>query len=224
MLYNYNTDIFLKKNTMTKQSDFSKKHPLKNEWTLYYDPPKKSYINFNDYEISLKPIYTFGTVEDFWSVQNHIVKASNLAVGTCYRMFKKNIRPAWEDERNANGGSWHFLISDNSKTVDKIWDILMLCCIGEILGKFADKVTGVVFSSKRNRYKLSLWMDFATPDNRVMELGKMLKEKILEHYDEKIKTIEFIFTPFNVPITQSYGNKKNKKNKKSIIQKPILKV
>jgi len=37
---------------------------------------------------------------------NHIKPASELRVGTDYSLFKKGIRPMWEDVANKNGGRW----------------------------------------------------------------------------------------------------------------------
>jgi translation initiation factor 4E len=42
-----------------------KKHPLQNKWTLWYlmgDPQKR--LEWGD---RLKPVATFGSVEDFWA-------------------------------------------------------------------------------------------------------------------------------------------------------------
>jgi len=46
------------------------------------------------------------TVEDFWSVFNYIERVSNLTSGCDYCIFKKGIKPMWEDEANKRGGKW----------------------------------------------------------------------------------------------------------------------
>nr|QBK89122.1 MAG: translation initiation factor 4E [Mimivirus LCMiAC02] len=202
------------KNNKNKQINFNKKHYLENEWTLYYDPPKGKYINFNDYENFLEEIYSFSTVEDFWRVQNVIPEFSKLSLGSCYRMFKKGIRPVWEDETNA--GSWYFFVSEDPQTVDKIWEILMLCCIGKIFGEFTDNITGVFCNARNKIYKFGFWIDFAAPDDRVKTIGRVFKKKILENFNWKTETIDFQFVPFTVTKTktQLLIDKKNKKNKK----------
>ena len=47
--------------------DFSKRHPLEHNWTLWYragsDGGSKRQ---KDYEDSIREVFTFGTVEDFW--------------------------------------------------------------------------------------------------------------------------------------------------------------
>ena len=46
----------------------------------------------------------FDTVEDFWSLYNHIEVASKLQIGSDYSLFKKGIKPMWEDPHNKDGG------------------------------------------------------------------------------------------------------------------------
>ena len=45
--------------------DFSKKHSLENRWTLWFDNPMTKQ-SLNKYGQTLRSVYTFGNVEDFW--------------------------------------------------------------------------------------------------------------------------------------------------------------
>lgn len=49
----------------TSHPNFSHKHPLERQWTLYFDLPnkKQTVTNWMD---SVKKLITFNTVEDFW--------------------------------------------------------------------------------------------------------------------------------------------------------------
>jgi translation initiation factor 4E len=47
------------------EPDFSKKHPLENRWTLWFDNPNQKQTQ-KQYGQSLRSVYTFDTVEDFW--------------------------------------------------------------------------------------------------------------------------------------------------------------
>ena len=53
-----------------------------------------------------KPIASFKTVQEFWSVYQHIKRPNELEQGTQINMFVKGIQPAWEDVQNAKGGRW----------------------------------------------------------------------------------------------------------------------
>ena len=61
------------------------KHPLQNAWTLWFFKNDKS----RTWEENQRPIITVTTVEDFWSLYNHIEEASKLQIGCDYSLFKK---------------------------------------------------------------------------------------------------------------------------------------
>jgi translation initiation factor 4E len=66
----------------------------------------------------------FNTVEDFWSVFNHIEQVSNLTAGCDYSFFTSGIKPMWEDEANKNGGRWVINIDRRQRSsglIDKLW-------------------------------------------------------------------------------------------------------
>ena len=67
---------------MTK--DLHVKHPLQNTWSLWFfkNDKSKSWAN------NLRKITNFDTVEDFWSIYNHIQVASKIGLGCDYSLFK----------------------------------------------------------------------------------------------------------------------------------------
>lgn len=95
------------------------KHPLQNEWTLWYLENDRN----KTWEEMLNEITSFDTVEDFWSLYNHIRFASDLKQGNDYSLFKKNIRPMWEDEANKRGGRWVINLSKQQRRneLDALW-------------------------------------------------------------------------------------------------------
>jgi translation initiation factor 4E len=71
------------------------KHPLQNAWTLWFFKNDKN----RSWEENQRSIITVTTVEDFWSLYNHIEVASKLPAGSDYSLFKEGIFPDWEDKR-----------------------------------------------------------------------------------------------------------------------------
>ena len=63
------------------------KHPLQNRWSLWFFKNDKT----KNWAANLRQITTFDTVEEFWSIYNHIQLASKLSVGCDYSLFKVNI-------------------------------------------------------------------------------------------------------------------------------------
>lgn len=94
------------------------KHPLQHEWTLWYYEPDKT----KKWEENLNLVSTFSTVEDFWSLFTHIKQPTEVKVGSDYSLFKDNIRPMWEDDRNRNGGVWRITLQQRQRNdLDRYW-------------------------------------------------------------------------------------------------------
>ena len=68
--------------TLTKE--LMVKHPLQNRWSLWFFKNDKA----KNWAANLRQITTFDSVEDFWSIYNHIQLASKLSVGCDYSLFK----------------------------------------------------------------------------------------------------------------------------------------
>ena len=115
------------------------KHPLQNAWTLWFFKNDKG----RSWEENQKPIITVSTVEDFWSLYNHVVVVSKLPPGSDYSLFKEGISPDWEDPRNQAGGRWmiHLDKRKRSECLDTYWLEIMFYLIGEQADEHADQVT-----------------------------------------------------------------------------------
>lgn len=93
------------------------KHPLQHSWTLWYYEPDRS----KDWTQNQNQVSTFNTVEDFWSLFNHIKQPSELKPGTDYSLFKQGIRPMWEDASNERGGAWYLSFNRQRLELDRYW-------------------------------------------------------------------------------------------------------
>lgn len=63
------------------------------------------------------------------SVHNNIVKVNHLELNTNYHVFKKGIRPEWEDAANANGGKFSIQFPRNrtGEAINDYWlNLVML--------------------------------------------------------------------------------------------------
>lgn len=127
------------------------KHPLQNSWTLWYYDQEKG----KTWEQCQHQITTFDTVEDFWSLYNHIKQPTEIKSGNDYSLFKNNIRPMWEDEQNKNGGRWVISLQKfyRHNDLDKLWLEVILCLIGEAFD-FSEDICGAVVNVRMNRHKI----------------------------------------------------------------------
>lgn len=93
-------------------------------------------------------------------LQNNITPVSELALKSDYHLFKKGVRPEWEDPQNKHGGKWAYQFKDKrAAPIDELWLHLMLAAIGETLETNEDdgEVMGVVVNVRKGFYRLGLW-------------------------------------------------------------------
>ncbi|KAJ5730878.1 translation initiation factor eIF 4e-like domain-containing protein [Penicillium herquei] len=137
--------------------NFNVKHPLMHEWTLWFTkPPSGKGDNWNDL---LKEVVTFSSVEEFWGIYNNITPTSELGLKADYHLFKKGVRPEWEDPQNKHGGKWSYQFKDKrSVPIDDLWLHAQLSAIGETLETDDDnEVMGVVVNVRKGFYRVGLW-------------------------------------------------------------------
>jgi len=137
--------------------NFNVKHPLMNNWTLWFTkPPSGKGDNWNDL---LKEVVTFDSVEEFWGVYNNITPTSELAIKSDYHLFKKGVRPEWEDPQNKHGGKWSYSFKEKRAVpIDDFWLYIMLAAIGETLENDGDgEVMGVVVNVRKGFYRIGVW-------------------------------------------------------------------
>ncbi|EEF42744.1 eukaryotic translation initiation factor 4E-1 [Ricinus communis] len=159
-------------------------HPLEHQWTFWFDNPsaKSKQATWGS---SMRPIYTFATVEEFWSIYNNIHHPSKLAVGADFHCFKHKIEPKWEDPVCANGGKWTLTFQKGKS--DGSWLNTLLAMIGEQFER-GDEICGAVVSVRARQEKIALWTKNAANEAAQLSIGKQWKE-LLDYND----TIGFIF-------------------------------
>nr|GMD05331.1 eukaryotic translation initiation factor 4E-1-like [Ipomoea batatas] len=160
------------------------KHPLENSWTFWFDNPSAK-SKQTTWGSNIQPIYTFSTVEDFWSVYNNIHHPSKLSVGADFHCFKNKIEPKWEDPVCANGGKWTMTFQKGKS--DTCWLYTLLAMIGEQFDH-GDEICGAVVNVRARQEKIAVWTKNAANEAAQVSIGKQWKE-FLDYKD----TIGFIF-------------------------------
>ena len=136
----------------SKVSSSATDHPIKSTWVVWYRPPTSKY---SDYEKSTIPLASFSTVEAFWSVYIHLKRPSALPSVSDYHIFRKGIRPVWEDEENKRGGKW--IIRLKKGVADRYWEDLLLMIVGDQFAEAGEEVCGAVLSVRSGEDVLSVW-------------------------------------------------------------------
>lgn len=154
-------------------------HHLQNQWTVWEHVEVKSKNASAAYNAGMKQLLSFTTVEDFWRWFNNYPKPSQIFFdgrnkkmlmregepeGKCINslsVFKKGIRPEWEDPANRSGAEWCLRRVSDLATLDGYWENLMLGVIGETMDN-DDEICGlrVVDKSKNGRcdFRVELWL------------------------------------------------------------------
>jgi translation initiation factor 4E len=85
----------------------------------------------------------------------HLRRPTAMPYGTTLHIFKKGIKPVWEDPSLAKGS--RFQLKSEKKTTSKYWEDLVLAMIGEQLGTKSDIVAGLVLNLKAQFDKVAIW-------------------------------------------------------------------
>lgn len=97
----------------------------------------------------------FGNVEDFLKVYRHLKRPSTLQPVSDYHIFKKGIRPVWEDNENRKGGKW--IVRLKKGVADRYWEDLVFAIVGDQFADASEEVCGAVLSVRNGEDILSIW-------------------------------------------------------------------
>eukprot|EP01060_Flectonema_neradi_P000256 TRINITY_DN1017_c4_g1_i1.p1 TRINITY_DN1017_c4_g1~~TRINITY_DN1017_c4_g1_i1.p1 ORF type:complete len:408 (+),score=73.26 TRINITY_DN1017_c4_g1_i1:165-1388(+) len=158
------------------EEELAKTHPLCTPWSLWYRSASKPNETTDSWQGGLKPIYEMSTVETFWGVFNRIKAPSSLTKGATYYLFRKDIKPMWEDPECCQGGEWKVWLpqAPRKTDVDAVWIMLTLQCIGEQFSTAKD-VCGCAVETRAKNDRISLWTK-TTDKTRSMAIGRQLKQ------------------------------------------------
>lgn len=155
------------------------KHALEHKWTLWFDNPSGKQKQ-DSWGSSLRSVYTFDTVEDFWCLYNNIKPPSWVGSGADFHLFKKGIEPKWEDPRCEHGGKWTVLVPkgpSGKQTLDTYWLNAMMACIGEQFTE-GDEICGIVVNVRARQDRLCMWTKTASNEAAQVSIAKQLKSTL----------------------------------------------
>mmetsp|Transcript_47225 Transcript_47225/g.102820 ORF Transcript_47225/g.102820 Transcript_47225/m.102820 type:complete len:240 (-) Transcript_47225:181-900(-) len=158
---------FVAEGSAEEQQDMLEKVlPLKYSWCIW-EQVAQDKSGGEYYVDATREVAEFATVQDFWKLWNHIPQPSQLVEGAgsfrrmvreqdskqseigALMIFRKGIKPQWEDPANETGG--HFQISLKppggrdgcaAGQIDEYWNNVVLGVIGATVEP-ADMVTGL---------------------------------------------------------------------------------
>lgn len=157
--------------------NFNVKHPLMNTWTLWFTKTPSATGPKEHWADLLKEVITFDSVEEFWGyisadrmfclfdrIFNNIAKTSEIPLKSDYALFKKGVRPEWEDAANKEGGKWSYQFKRNAG-IDELW----LYTVPSVLNSTNDRC--LLRSEKLSRRKeiMKSWVSLSMPGKASIE-------------------------------------------------------
>ncbi|KAK4157628.1 translation initiation factor eIF 4e-like domain-containing protein [Chaetomidium leptoderma] len=158
-------------------------HQLRNSWVFWFRPPISKANGFIEYEKTLHPIATVDSVEHFFKVYQHLKRPSTLPLVSDFHLFKKGIRPIWEDEENKKGGKW--VVRLRKGVADRYWEDLLFAIIGDQFGEASEEVCGAVLSVRNGEDILSIWA--RASGQRVLKIRETMRRVLSFPPDTKLE-------------------------------------
>lgn len=139
--------------------DMKNKDPaLRFTWTIWEQIMHSGDAKNAQYSDATHRVASFSTVKGFWKYWNHLPQPSELLDGKKFvretaesrnvvdalMLFRDGIRPEWEDEANATGGHFQFMLKPGlgGGAIDEYWNNIVLGMIGGTIEP-AEMITGV---------------------------------------------------------------------------------
>ena len=141
-------------------------HPLRHGWVFWFRPPISKANGYIEYEKTLHPMAACETVEELFEIYRHLNRPSSLPLVSDYHLFKKGVRPIWEDDENKKGGKW--IVRLKKGVADRYWEDLLLALIGDQFNEASEEVCGAVLSVRNGEDILSIWT--RTDGGRVLKI------------------------------------------------------
>jgi len=158
-------------------------HPLRHSWVFWFRPPISKSNGFVEYEKTLHAMAGFSTVEDFFVTYRHLKRPSILPLVSDYHIFKKGIRPVWEDDENKKGGKW--IVRLKKGVADRYWEDLVLAIVGDQFAEASEEVCGAVLSVRNGEDILSIWT--RNDGGRVLKIRETMKRVLTFPPDTKVE-------------------------------------
>ncbi|EAY10775.1 hypothetical protein TVAG_121790 [Trichomonas vaginalis G3] len=142
-------------------------HPLPTEWQFWVIQIKWEGKNRN---FEIEPIVGFKTVEDFWNNFMQFPPIGEIKKGGI-SLFKKGIKPAWEDPKNENGQAVTISLS---VWTQELWEKIILAIVGGSIDDVIKEPELCGMYAKVNQIGLSVALWFGPGELNVNALAEVL--------------------------------------------------
>jgi len=134
--------------------------------TAYIPTSKKKLkknLNSNEYYKNIIMIGEISSIENFWTIYQHLKSPKYLIPNISYHIFKKGIKPLWEDKNNKYGGKFSIEYKKEYS-----WLPFEEILFGLLTKKipFYDDINGFILISKKLNHTIQIWVKFMKEEKR----------------------------------------------------------
>lgn len=149
-------------------------HRLQHAYCLWFSkrPSQIQGRGSQNYSQALRLVGQVGTVEQWWALYSHIVRLHDIPAHRDLHLFKKGIKPMWEDPANKKGGKW--VIRLKKEQAARAWENLCMAMLGEQF-MAGNEICGVVVSTRYQEYLLSVWHRNSSDQAMIARIRDALK-------------------------------------------------
>ncbi|KAL4816332.1 translation initiation factor eIF 4e-like domain-containing protein [Aspergillus spinulosporus] len=160
--------------------------PLQYHWTFWYDKHSGTEsASSTDYDERLYVLYEdVADIATFYRIYNNY-PWEKIPQRDTVHIFRKGVRPVWEDPENVRGGCWRFRVPKR-KAQAFFHEIAILCISSEFqaaLEKEHDHVLGVSTSVRFNTHLISVWNKLGSNERSI----KLLEETIINRLSPNLR-------------------------------------
>jgi len=158
---------------------------LASEWAFWHDSQRKKGLKREAFEAEIKQGTPFSTISEFWIRWNDIQDSMSLPLrnNVNVNVFKRGIKPLWEDPANRRGGKFQVSLAKNidAAELNEAW---LYVVISVLLGEMGvqEEINGMVLSTRNWGNTLSIW----TRSTEAPEL-EIIAQKLSQIFDQEVK-------------------------------------
>lgn len=128
-------------------------HRFQSAYCLWYSE-KGSSKSRQPFDQNLQLVGAFATCEQFWHIYSHLIRPGDLHSHSDFHIFKRGIKPLWEDDANRYGGKW--IVRLRKGLASRCWENLTMAMLGEQF-MVGEEICGAVVSVRYQEDILSIW-------------------------------------------------------------------
>ncbi|XP_073993215.1 eukaryotic translation initiation factor 4E homologous protein [Rhodnius prolixus] len=197
-------------------------HKLQYCYWLWYSRRSPGKQSVQPYDQNLKLIGSFGSVEQFWAINSHLARPSDLQSHSDFHLFKVGIKPMWEDEANQRGGKW--IVRLRKGLASRCWENLVLAMLGEQF-MVGQEICGAVVSIRFQEDIICVWNRTASDQATTARIRDTMRRvlnlptnTVLEYktHNDSLKSLKADTTHISLKMESTYNSTKEEPSNNSV--------